>query len=768
MITVHGKTFVLSTKETTLLLRVNEVGKLVCDHYGRRIGGNEDDLAAAAVPTGMPTGRSVTYDEEAAPKVCLSSIAAEYSAPHKGDFHSPMVEIVSEKGRVYDFTYVSHEQRPYAEMEGYPNPHGADEEFVVLCRDEAMGAELELHYVLFVASDVIGRYCVVRNVGEGDFSLRRIMSYQFTFQDQGYVLKGSYSSWAGEFQNSETPIGNFRYEFGSDSGSSGDQHNPFFMVKSAQATLRHGNCYGFNLIYSGSHRTTVEKDAFGLIRVIAGISPQGFEKVLAKGESFMTPMAVLTFSHLGLNGISRHMHHFVNHCVIPENFAFKPRPIAFNNWEGTYMKFTEAKLKALAKTAADLGCELFVLDDGWFGHRDTDSTSLGDWNVYKKKLPHGIEGIANYVHDLNMKFGLWFEPEAISPDSDLFAAHPDWAIQDGIHKPSLGRHQLVLDLTKPEVRDFLFEALSNHLSTGLIDFVKWDYNRPFSDLPASGSFCHDYILGLYDLLERLVSAFPNILFENCASGGGRNDLGMFCYFPQGWVSDDTDSFERAKMQAEMAYGYPPSVMSNHVSAKTSHQMLRRTGYGTKFDVACIGILGYEMDISDLDSIDVKAIKDQIKFYKKYRETLQYGIYFLHDTLENGRLIVQMGGARESLVTYVNAAQTPHPGNETLPLTGLKPEATYHYFVRHEMHNLKTFGSLINMVTPIHIKEEGVLVNTLSRYRGLDAEGLEGKASGATLNAGALQIGRQWAGTGYDESTRILLDFGARVYVFEQV
>jgi len=767
MITIKDRTFLLSTKETSLLLRVNEVGKLVCDHYGRRIA--PEDIPTCIVPVGMPLGRQVIYDKSKSEKISLGQLQSEYSTLYKGDYLSPMVEIVSKKGRLYDFVFVSAEVRPYEKMEGYPTPRGAKEELVVLTRDEAMGAELELHYCAFDDCDVIGKYALVRNIGEEPFELRRIMSSQLMIQDQGsgYVIHGNYGNWAGEFQKNETPVGRYRYEFGSDTGSSGDHHNPFFMLKRRHSTLTTGSVYGFNLIYSGSHREIVEMDSFGLIRIQQGISPQGFEKVLAKDETFLTPMAVLTYTHKGLNGISNHFHAFVNDHVVPESFSHKLRPIAFNNWEGTYMKFNEGKLKSLAKTAADLGCELFVLDDGWFGKRDTDSTSLGDWNVYKKKLPHGIEGIAHYVHKLGMKFGLWFEPEAISPESECFKEHPDWAIQDGIHPLSEGRNQLILDLTKKEVRDFLVESVASHLRSGVIDFVKWDYNRTFSDLPRNGAFCHEYVLGLYDCVERLTSEFPNILFENCASGGGRNDLGMFSYFPQGWVSDDTDGLERAKMQTEMAFGYPQSVMSNHVSAKTNHQMLRKTSFGTKFDVAALGVLGYEMDINDLDPIDLKAIKKQIEFYKKHRQTLQFGSYFLLDSLENGRLVTEVCDASTAVVSYLNYVQTPHPGNETLPLAGLDPEATYEYHVHMEQHDLKKFGSLLNQVVPIHIKEEGMIVNTISRRMGLDSEALNGVAKGSTLNAGGLQLGRQWAGTGYDDSTRILLDFGARIYVFEK-
>lgn len=765
MITNIETAFFLSSAHSTLLVRVNEIGKVVTEHFGKKLAPKAPKPMFAI--QGQTNGRTIVYDEAKNPLLSLNDISSDFSTPLKGDQRTPSILIESEESYVYDFVYESFEIREAEKMEGYPTPRGAKEELIIHCKETKLPVELELHYVVYEESDVFGRYIRIINHGEKEITLRKAASLQLCLEDEGYTGECFYGNWAGEFQIDDWKLGAHTVSFGSDSGSSGDYHNPLFLMKKRHCALTHGEAYGFNLVYSGNHRAEIEKDSYGKVRIIHGISPSFFVYPLKKEESFLSPMAVMTYSSEGTNGIAHHFHRFVNSCVVPERFSYVDRPICFNNWEGTYMKFDEGKIKSLAKKASSLGIELFVLDDGWFGHRDDDKSSLGDYNVYKKKLPHGIEGIARYVHKLGMKFGLWFEPEAISEESDLFKVHPDWAIVDGVHEPSRGRHQLILDLTKIEVRDYLYENMERIISSANIDFVKWDYNRTFSDLPADGTFCHRYILGLYELLERVTKRFPDLLMENCASGGGRNDLGMFSYFPQGWVSDDTDSFERAKMQRSMGLGYPQSVMSNHVAAKTSNQMLRKTSFGTKFDVAAIGILGYEMDIHDLDPIDEKEIKAEIEYYKQYRHTLQFGEWDVLSEFDCGKQITEVHDDDHAVVNYVNFLQTPHPSMANLPLVGLDEEADYAFKVRKEDINFHAFGSLINHITPIHIKEEGKLINFIARRYGYGNEKFEGTLKGDALNAGALKLGREWAAVGMDEETRILLDFGARIYSFDK-
>ena len=586
MIKQIDKAYYLAGEASSLLIWINGIGKPVTLYFGPHIE-EPKDLKPFLPIIPCAQGSSTVYDEKKAPSLSLDFLDLDLSTPYKGDYGDPSFLIEGTGSPIYDFVFERAEIRKPRDLEGLPSPHEAEDELVVFLRDAAQKVEAELHYLTYRGSDVIGRYLKITN-GGSDIVVRKAASLQLILDGADFEMVSFFGGWAGEFQKEVTPLTHVRSSFDSSTGSSSNRHNPFFIVKKKSATYENGLCYGFNLVYSGNHLEEAELSTFGKLRIQSGISPLGFAKRLKKDESFLTPLAIMAVSPAGLNGLAHIMHDFVNEHVVPKEFAFSPRPVAYNNWEATFMKFNERKLHALAKKAASLGIELFVLDDGWFGQRNDDTSSLGDWKVDRKKLPHGLEGLSKYVHKLGMKFGLWFEPEMISPDSDLYRAHPDFAIQDGLHEPSLGRHQLNLDLTKKEVRDYIVETVSGVLLSAPIDFVKWDYNRNISDLPvSSGEFFHDYILGLYEVTKRLTERFPKILFENCASGGNRCDLGMLSYFPQTWVSDDTDSFERAKIQEGMALGYPLSTMSNHVAAKTSGQMLRKTSFGTKFDVACM-------------------------------------------------------------------------------------------------------------------------------------------------------------------------------------
>lgn len=768
MINVYedSKAFFLSTEETTLLLRVLPIGKVVCEYYGPKVTPT-DQIEAFCRKSTTPRGRSIIYDAQKDPQLSLNDIAGEYSTPLRGDHNAPSLVLSRPETVVFDFVHARHEIRDYEKIEGYPNPHGCGQELVIFLEDQVAQAELELHYVVFEQANVIGRYIRLHNRGESPITAKRFMSFQLCLEDKGYEYLSFYGNWAGEFQLEWQPIGHLGYHRYSNTGSSSDFTNPFFMIKDKRSSYDHGGVYGFNMIYSGNHLEEIEMDSYGMIRIQQGISPLLLTFEVKGGESLASPMCVMSFSDQGENGLRHNMHRFVNDHIIPEAWAYQDRPVVYNNWEGTYFKFNESKLHDLAKKACKLGVELFVLDDGWFGKRDNDHSSLGDWDINKKKLPHGIKGLADYVHKLGMKFGLWFEPEAISRESKLFEAHPDWAVQ--ADRSALeGRNQLLLDLSKKEVQQFVIDFMSKTIEEGGIDYIKWDYNRNMSDLPMSATYCHDYLLGLYHILETLVERFPALLMENCASGGSRNDLGMFCYFAQGWVSDDTDSFERSKIQAAMSFGYPQSVMSNHVSAKTSHQMLRKTSFGTKFDIASLGILGYELHLGDLNPIDETEIKNQIAFYKEHRHVLQFGVYdVLEDFREGNRLIVEVHDENEALVSYTNFLQTTHPCLETLPVTGLIKDQLYTYEVRKEFIEITKFGGLINQITPIHIKEEGKLVQMINRFKGMDCEEFAGVAYGDALMSNALKLTPQWGATGMGKETRILGDFGARLYLIRK-
>ncbi|MCR5079162.1 MAG: alpha-galactosidase [Bacilli bacterium] len=764
MITLHDGLIELSTISSTLLLSTLTLDKVTTEYYGPRLVGVED-YSPLLSSYGAPRGRAAILDKEK-PNISLHDIPSDFSTPFLGDYHSPSLIMDSPKGGVFDFRVEKIEVIPHRKKAGYPTPHGEAEELLVLLSDKKMEAELELHYVVYEDSDVIGRYVIVHNLGEGDIEIDKVASMQLQLDDKGYELYSFHGNWAGEWNKEISKVKKTHVVFGSSTGSSCDYQQSFFILKQKEASYLHGEAMGFNLIYSGNHLEEVENNSYGEIRLLTGINPSYFRVKLAQNEEFETPEAIMAYSNNGLNGVANAMHRFVNTHVVPEQFAYKPRPVLYNNWEGTYFKFDEGKILSLAKKAKSLGVELFVLDDGWFGERNDDTSSLGDYEVNKKKLRHGLKGLSEKIHKMGMQFGLWFEPEAISENSDLYRAHPEYAIKDGVHAPVIGRNQLTLDLTNPEVREYVKKSLFETLDSAEIDYIKWDYNRTIASIDTKdGAYFHHYILGLYEILEAVREKYPNLLMENCASGGARNDLGMFSYFCQGWVSDDTDCYQRSFIQSNMGLGYPPSVMDNHVSGKTSHQLLRKTSLDTKFDVACVGVLGYELNLNDLDPIDEKAIKSQIEFYKAHRETLQFGRWYLLEQYEDNRLIVEMLGKEDAIISYVLGVQTPCVKQEHLPVIGLKDEETYAYGVREVGLDPKKFGSLVNMVLPIHVKEEGKLVNIVSRRINMPGEKFSGKANGSLLNSGGLRLPLLWGGTGLGEEVRVLGDFGARTYFF---
>ena len=758
--------FVLSTRNTTLVLSTDTLQKVTTEYYGPRL---KDDIDYSSIlhTYGAQRGRSTFFEGENQ-NISPNDIPGDFSTPLLGDYNKPSLVLDGDKGGVYDFRFLKGAIIPHRKKTGYPTPHGEAEELVLLLEDKAMEAELELHYIVYEDADVLGRYVVLRNKGKDLIRIQKIASLQLVLEDRGFMIENFYGNWAGEWNRNEANLGKMVYSFGSSTGSSTDYQQPFFIIKKKETSYHAGLAYGFNLIYSGNHLEEIENNSYGEVRILTGINPDHFEIALREGEEFESPEAIMTVTTHGLNGIAHAMHDFVNIHITPERFAFQDRPILYNNWEGTYFKFDEGKILSLAKKAKDFGIELFVLDDGWFGKRDDDKSSLGDYSIYKKKLPHGIAGLSKKIHKLGLKFGLWFEPEAISKDSDLYRAHPEYAICDPYHSPSLGRNQLVLDLTKQEVRDYILDSVCNVLSSAEIDYIKWDYNRCISNIDThNGAFFHQYVLGLYQILEEIQTRFPDLLMENCASGGSRNDLGMFCYFAQGWVSDDTDSFQRSIIQSNMALAYPLSVMDNHVSGKTSHQLLRKTGLDTKFDIAAFGVLGYELNLNDLDPIDEKRILAQVEYYKEHRHAFQYGRFDLLEQYEDNRLLMQTGDEKETLVLYVLEIQTPTVKQEVLPLVGFDEEAEYEYAVRPAKLDPRRFGSLINMVTPIHVKEEGKLVNAVSRRFGMDTEKFEGVTHGSILNSGSFRLHLLWSGTGLGEQVRVLGDFGARLYLFKK-
>lgn len=762
MVSESNGYFLLSTRSTSLVLSTKFSSHLTLAYYGPRIKSLEE-VPSLDVKINFPKGHSVLSSSYS-----LDALPLMVSTPGRGDYFSPSVVLSSSLGSVYDFRYSRFETLKEIPSSPFPVPHGANEELVLHLLDEKMGAELELHFLVYEESDTLGSYIKINNLSQRELTIHKCASLQLPLLNRDDTFLSLYGNWSNEFSLEEKPLVHGRIENDSLSGASGARHNPLCLLREKGATLNDGSVYSFNLVYSGNHLESVELDSYDDLRLQVGLSSFMLEKKVAPGESFLTPVATLTYSSKGLNGVMDNNHSFVAKSVIRSSFSSKIRPLCYNNWEATSFGFTKGKIVSLMKKAASLGMECFVLDDGWFGARNDDSHGLGDWECNEKKLPGGLKALSGEAAKLGLKFGIWMEPEMVNDDSEVFKEHPDYIIRDNVHSPLRGRNQYSLDLRKKEVQDFVFGAVSNTLESADISYLKWDYNRPMSDFPDFvGNFSYDYILGLYKVLTRLIGKFPDVLFENCASGSSRFDLGMLSFFPQSWLSDDTDSYERERIQAGALLGYPQSVMSNHVSAKTSNQVLRLTSLDAKFDVAAFGVLGYELDLNDLTSLDEKIIKGQVEFYKSHRELCQFGrIYFVQDRTSYDPYVLEATNGKEAVVGTFKGLEKPGNKVSSLRAYGLE-DGVYEYSTRVESISLKKFGNLVNYISPIHLKEDGALIDILSRHKDMKSEEDKGLISSSALKGPGAVLSEEWSGLGYNEKTRLLGDFGARLYYLKK-
>ena len=527
MITTQNKVFHLKTDCYSYLLRINDYGIPEHLHFGAPVA--TEDADSFICHSGLGWGSCVVLEDSDSGS-CLDDKCLEWSGSGRGDYRESPVELC---GKSTDFRFAGAEtfKGSVPMVCGLPQAKGDCETLVVTL--EQSDARLKLYYTAFPTALV--RRTVIENIGQEPFSIQKLMSFSVDLPGS-YTMATFNGGWIAEMRRLDTPVGGSKVVNESLTGASSNRHNPGFMLFEEDATEDYGRVYGFNLVYSGNHYAAAQQSLQGLTRVMQGINPSNFVKELQPGESFETPEAVLCCSDAGFGGLSEKMHAFVNRHIVPVYWQGKARPVLYNDWEGCMFDFNQHRLLDLANRAKKLGCELFVLDDGWFGKRDHDKAGLGDYNVNKKKLPLGMKGLADAIKAKGMSFGLWFEPESVNPDSDLYRAHPDWALTDSF-TPVLGRHQLLLDLTKPEVRDYIVDSVGEVLDSADISYVKWDMNRHSIAL---GVKAHDFVLGLYDVLRRIFEPRPQILLESCSSGGNRFDLGMLCFSPQVWCSDDTD------------------------------------------------------------------------------------------------------------------------------------------------------------------------------------------------------------------------------------
>jgi len=674
--------FHLRNDQVSYVIRVLENGSLGHVYFG------------AALAQGKSYGHLVPGEFFGFSNRLGQPVPLEFPSGGIGDYRIPALAVELPDGSgVVDLRYRSHRILPgKAGLPGLPSTYvdlGSEAETLeVTVADHVAQIEVRLLYTIYRDRPLVVRGARIANSGTAAVVLRSAMSASLDLPDSDWEFLTLSGEWARECHVERLALRPGRQSVSSTRGASGHQHNPFVALTRPATTEEYGEAYGFSLVYSGNFLLEAEVEPFGTTRMRAGVNPDGFSWLLEPGAEFVTPEAVLAFSRAGLGELSDAFHRLFRERLAGGAWRDRDRPIVINNWEATYFDFDEPKLLAIASTAHDLGIELFVLDDGWFGRRDNDTTSLGDWQVNLSKLPGGLDSLARKVEDLGMRFGIWIEPEMISRQSQLFAQHPEWAIGIPTRPRTEGRNQYVLDMSRPEVVNYLFQVVSGILGSAPISYVKWDMNRNITEphsptLPAwrQGEFMHRYSLGVYSLYDRLTKAFPGVLFESCAGGGGRFDPGMLAFAPQAWASDDTDAIERLKIQWGTSLPYPLSAISAHVSAVPNHQVGRVTPLATRAAVAFFGVLGYELDPTTLSAQERAEIADQVAFYKQWRELFQRGRFLrLRSPFEGDRdetaWMTVARDARSAVVGHYRILSRPNPGPQRLRLRGLDPAASY--------------------------------------------------------------------------------------------
>ncbi|EHN58708.1 alpha-galactosidase [Oenococcus kitaharae] len=635
MITFDESTqvFHLHNQQISYLMSVEEGNLLAHLYFGKAVSHYAGERAYPRRDRGfsgnLPDSSERDYSKD--------TLLQEWSGNNTGDYRVPAVIIRDENGaRQTDFRYQSYRivaGKP--DLENLPHSYVVDDSeaqtLIITLTDTALNCDLALSYTIFDNWAVIARDAKLINRGSHVLHIEKIASMQIDFPKQDFQVISLPGAHARERQVERQEVGHGVTQFESRRGTSSHHMNPFIALVHPDTTEFAGEAFGVQLVYSGNHQETLERDYIDQTRVLAGINEYDFDWKLSPKDVFQTPEALLVYSDQGLNGMSNTYHHLLRERVARGKYQYAKRPIVINNWEATFFDFDSSKIQEILNNAAPLGIEMFVLDDGWFGHRDDDNSSLGDWFEHAHKLQGGLKEVSRQIHDKNMRFGLWFEPEMISTDSDLYRAHPDYALQVPGRGKTLSRNQLVLDFSRKEVVDNIFHQMVKILDNVKVDYIKWDMNRHLTEvysaaLPADqqGEVSHRYTLGVYDLAERLIERYPDILFEGCSGGGGRFDAGMLYYFPQSWASDNTDAVARLKIQTGTSLAYPMSSMTAHVSVSPNQQTGRATSFEMRGDVAMSGVFGYELDLAKLTDAEKEIVKKQVAFYKEHRQLIQYG------------------------------------------------------------------------------------------------------------------------------------------------
>ena len=684
----QNRVFQLDTENTSYLIGIaDQEGFIGHIYYGKKISDSNVAYLMRTeenplVPSKNNRDRSSFFD----------TFPMEFPGCNTGDYRESAIEVKDVNGHnAVELVYRGHRiLNGKPGLPGLPATFGAENECMTLeleAEDKVLGMEAVLRYSIFRGLDVVARSVEIKNVSKDSFFLTRLMSASVDMDQEDYRLLTLHGSWARERHMDFRSIGYGKQSVGSTKGESSHQEHPFMALVSEKATQESGNVYGFHFVYSGNFFAQVEKNQFDNLRVQMGIHPKNFCFEVRAGESFVAPEVILTYSAEGLGGMSRTLHDLYRQHLIRSPYKDKKRPILINNWEATYFNFNTEKLIAIAKEAKKAGIEMLVMDDGWFGHRNDDNTSLGDWSVNEEKLPGGLKVLVDEVNKIGLKFGIWFEPEMISPDSELYREHPDWAIAIEGRVPCRSRNQFVLDLTRPEVLDYVYNAVTAVLHSANIEYVKWDMNRQLTDLGSlylgrenQGELSHRYVLAVYELQERLTREFPNLLLENCSGGGARFDPGMLFYSPQIWCSDDTDAIERLEIQEGTALIYPLSTMGAHVSDCPNHTVGRTTPFSTRGNVALAGTFGYELDITKIPGEDRKQIPEQVAMYHKYNDLVRNGDYYRLASYRENHYYdcyeVVAKDKSEALITFVQVLNRANHHSRCIRLSGLDPKRQY--------------------------------------------------------------------------------------------
>lgn len=681
-----SKTFHLYNNEISYVFKVLKNDSLGQLYFGKKIHDKEsfDELFEVKKHDMAPA----VYDGDLA--FSMEHTKQEYPSYNHGDMRYPAFTVKHENGStVNEYTYASHIiYQGKKKIDGLPSTYVEDDReatsLEVTLHESNTNTDMILYYTIYEELPVICRHVKFIQQGKENITLERALSISLDLPDSNYQMMELTGAWSRERHVEYRDVVHGIQQIYSLRGHSSHQYNPFIALKRKETNEFYGEIIGCSLIYSGNFIGQVESDNQNVLRMTMGIHPETFAWTLHEAESFETPEAVLVYSKDGINGMSQVYHELYRNRLVRGKWRNQDRPILVNNWEATYMDFDEDRLMKIVDTASELGVELFVLDDGWFGKRNDDTSSLGDWYVNTDKLSNGLNGLADKVHLKGMLFGLWIEPEMVNKDSCLYQEHPEWVMVDPQYHASPGRNQFVLDFSRKEVVDHIFHMLDKIFSETKIDYIKWDMNRSMSEVYSSdkqqGKVTHQYILGVYDLYERFIKKYPDILFESCASGGARFDAGMLYYAPQCWTSDDTDAIERLKIQYGTSICYLISSMGAHVSAVPNHQLHRTTPLNTRFNVACFGAFGYEMDLSKMNAFEKEEVKEQVTFMKRYRHVLQYGTFYrLLSPFESNRAawMVVAKDKKTAIVGVYKIMQDVMGPFERLLLKGLNEDIKYH-------------------------------------------------------------------------------------------